>query len=421
MSINSAPRGASLSTQSWFWLIVCAGMVIRIVWAGFIPVEPVSDSSAYNTFAWNIVNHGVYGWNANEPGAYWPVGTSAVAALTYMVLGDSFLGIVVLNLIASFATMYFINRLGDIYFGRPYGLVATAIIAFWPNLILFTTILSSELYFIALVTAGWFFWERREGKVWVNLALCGLIWGLGSYMRPVILFLPAAVAIATATISRKFVQTGVRCIVVTLLIVLVVSPWTYRNYLVFGEPVLVSTNFGPNFWMGNNPESTGGYMELPEWVNGMSETERATALSAIAKGYIAENPIRFATDTVVKAVKLHSRETIGVAWNEAAIESKLGAIGPTLFKLVSTGYWYAVVALALAGAAVLFMQGGFFGLFHPAVGGWAYFTLLHAIIVVEDRYHMASTPFIAMLAALSLGKAGQHYCNRKRSAVGKAA
>ena len=70
---RAMPRGALA--------VLAAGMALRLIWALLIPVDPVSDSAAYETFAWTLVNDGVYGWSADQPSAYWAVGTSAIAAL----------------------------------------------------------------------------------------------------------------------------------------------------------------------------------------------------------------------------------------------------------------------------------------------------------------------------------------------------
>ena len=48
-----------------FWVIFI-GMGLRILWALAMPVNPVSDSVAYDTFARNLAQHGVYGWTQDE-------------------------------------------------------------------------------------------------------------------------------------------------------------------------------------------------------------------------------------------------------------------------------------------------------------------------------------------------------------------
>jgi hypothetical protein len=70
---------------------------------------------------------------------------------------------------------------------------------------------------------------------------------------------------------------------------------------------------------------------------------------------------------------------------------------------VSTAYWYAVLLAALAGMFLLLRREGLIrGFLDPAVLLWAYFAAVHAVVLSQDRYHMISTPMIAMLAGLAL-------------------
>lgn len=389
------------------WLIVTFGMALRLIWVLLVPVEPVSDSGAYAAFARNIFNHGVYGWRPDEPGAYWAVGTAAITAATYFVFPvDDYSGVVVLNLLAGLLTMILTYRLAEIWFDRSVAFLAVLTIAIWPNLIFFTSILSSELWFIALTLGGMWFWARLsvgQGRGWINLVLCGVIWGLACYVRPTILLLPLALAlVALPGGPLALVRAGLRAAVVIALILAAVSPWTYRNTQLFGERVLVSTNFGPNLWMGNNPETNGGYMPLPDWVAGMSETERAHLLGNIAKDYILSDIPGFALRTLYKVVKLHERETIGVVWNEAALVRGVGETGLMALKLLATGYWHLLLGLAFVAIGLRLRDCPRTAVFHPAIVTWGYFAALHAVIVVEDRYHIPSSPFIGLLAAFAL-------------------
>ena len=60
-------------------------------------------------------------------------------------------------------------------------------------------------------------------------------------------------------------------------------------------------------------------------------------------------------------------------------------------------------SLGLAGVAFLLMRKGLWRmLFHPTVLLWGYFGSVHAVIVIQDRYHFPSIPLIAALAAFSL-------------------
>lgn len=394
-----------LSTRPLLALLA-VGLLIRLSWALLIPVQPVSDSAAYDILARNILDHGTFGFQADEPGAYWAVGTSAVAAGTYVLLGGSYWGIVALNILATLGATIFVERLGTLYYGRAAGLFAAGLIVFWPNLILFSTILASELFFIFFTVAGLWFWERRRERMdWTDVLLAGAFWAAACYFRPIILLFPVALVIASIPGGLSAtLRAGAKCALTIAVILLLVAPWTYRNYTTFGEPVLISTNFGANFWMGNNPESTGDYMPLPDWVEGMGEAERAEALLDVAKDHVRKEPMAFLLRTAEKVLMLHSWETIGVAWNAPGIEARLGSAALTPLKLLLTGYWYLVLGLGVAGLAMTIYKLGVVGLFHPTFAGWGYFTAIHAIVVAGDRYHMPSVPFIALSAGLVLSQ-----------------
>lgn len=390
-------------------------MIVRLLWVLFIPVEPVSDSAAYDTFAKTLVDHGVYGWTASEPSAYWAVGTAAITAATYMLLGQTYLGVVGLNLITSLLLMFFVWKVALIYFNESAARWSVIIVAFWPNLIFFTSILSSELYFMMLTMAGLYFWSRPSGRPIVNIIICGLIWGLACYIRPVILLFPVAMAIAAMTNGLRATGLGsVKAIVAIVLIMLTVSPWTMRNAEVIGKPYLVSSNFGTNLWMGNNPASDGSYTPLPPEAEQMGEVEREEFLGDAAKAYIREDPARFLKTVANRILDLHERETIGVVWNQSAITDYVGNSGVQIAKLIASAYWVGLVISGLVALVILWPTHKLGALFHPVFGGWAYFTSVHAIIVSGDRYHMPSSPFVALLAGVSLAFVASRLTARNR-------
>ena len=135
----------------------------------------------------------------------------------------------------------------------------------------------------------------------------------------------------------------------------------------------------------------------------MSEVARADYLKDKAKTFMREHPGQALKLMGLKLFKLNNRETIGVVWNGDALEPRIGGSGMTLLKLIATGYWYLVFLGGFAGIAVLVRQFGWLaGFFNPPVALWGYFTSLHAVVVAEDRYHMPSSAFIAMMAAVAL-------------------
>ena len=398
--------------------ILLAGLTLRLIWAALVPVAPVSDAAAYHLLATNIVQHGVYGFAPDQPGAYWAVGTAAIYAAVYAAFGvGSSTGIVVVNMASSLAAIWLLHDLGRRWYGPHAGRAAALVFALWPLMIQYVTLVASELHFVALSLAALACWERAgaTARGMAFLALAGLLLAAATYVRPIALLIPAALAIAAVLRGPRAAGGPIlAAVATTAMIVALVAPWTARNERVFGERVFLSTNFWPNFWMGNRADGDGVYAPLPSSVEGLDEPARARALRAMVLADVRADPGGFAWRTVGKAVRLHDRETVGVVWNQAGIERLGGPRAVLALKLISTLYWYAAVALALAGIVLAARRDGAWRtLISTPVWLWLYVTAVHAVIVVGDRYHVPANPMIALLAGLALASFG-----RRRSGDG---
>jgi len=379
------------------------GLLVRILWVIAVPVQPVSDGVAYDTFARSVAAGDGYGWEPGQPGAYWPPGTAFVYAALYAIFGTNYTPIVLLNLLLYLILSGTTMALAARWFTRRVSLLAGMLLACWPLHVQFTTVLASELLFSTAIAAGWWLWSNEAIALRLRALLLGGVLGGAIYVRTTGLLLPALFACSRGVRTREVFHSGVAALLATIIALGLVAPWSYRNYQAFGEFVLVSTNSGPVFWMGNNPESTGSYMALPPEVEGMSETERSEFLKTIALEHVRERPLLFAWRSVVRLVKTHARETIGVAWNSAALEERYGSGSLLWFKVASQLYWLPVLGFAIAGALRLGRLTGWLAMAtHPTVLTWGYFAGVHALVIAQDRYHFPSTPWIAVLAAYAI-------------------
>ena len=371
-------------------------------------VIPSSDGQVYITYANNILDYGVYGLNPDRPSAYWAVGAAALYAGSFFFFGDGQLGITLPNLLSSMIAVWGLYDLGRRWFGETQGRVAALLFALWPMAIQFTTVLASELHFIALTLLALMAWDRARhltsAPFWLWSLAAGLAFAAATYMRPIALLVPGLLALAILLRSpRESLAPIVKAVVVTAVIFAAVAPWSARNERVFGEPVFMSTNFWANFWMGNHPGTDGGYKRLPAETETMTEIERSHYLEELSKGYLRDDPLGFVVRTGWKALRLHERETVGVNWNAEGLRGYVGETGVALAKALSSLWWYAVLAAAFWGIVVLVRRTGFWAtLLVPPVWLWGYYTGVHAVIVVGDRYHMPAIPMIALLAAVGL-------------------
>ncbi|MEM8757038.1 MAG: hypothetical protein AAGF47_04565 [Planctomycetota bacterium] len=401
-------------------LLVCIGLtlVLRLGWAAVMPFDLESDERAYFTFASHLSQGEGYGWEPHKPSAYWPVGTSALYAAVFMLTGPGKLGVVLVNLAASSAMTGLAVLLARRWFGGKFGApsmwAAGLLFAAWPTSVMFATVLNSELVFGAVLMWVLLALATPEPPTLRRWLLAAPLLACLAYTRPTGLLVgPILACVHVARLSPPFaIGPSIRTlgfgVAATAVMLACIAPWTYRNYQAFDDFALISTNGGPVFWMGNNPDTDGTYMSLPDSVEGMSETERASMLKKEAWAYVRDDPAAFVTRSIKKLAMTHTTETIGVAWNQTSLERRFGEdnsnrlIEPGL-KAIGSAFWLGTLGLGGVGWVLLWRSVGFWRAFtHPTLVMWVYFAGVHAIVLAQDRYHLQWSPMVMLLASVSL-------------------
>lgn len=389
------------------WILFIA-LLLRLLWAmAAVPVVPVSDCNAYDTFAQNLANGYGYGWTTTSLTAHWPPGTSFVYSIFYRLFGHTYVPIIILNLLLGITIIWCSMQLAERWFNQQVAWLTGLLLTLWPVTIQFTTVLSSELLFTALFLVAMIIWLNESTHLWLRALLVGLVLTAACYVRSATLFIPFLLLLFRWVNTREILRSLAAIIVVFMIMSLLIAPWSIRNTRLYGQFVLMSTNTGVAFWIGNNPKAYGGHMDVPPEINeqtvGMNLAQRSAYLKALAMTYIKQEPLKFVTRTFKKLIRLHKRETIGVAWNEKGLVYRYGTGVLLPLKLVSEGYWLVMLGLALIGIILLGKQQGWLTMIvHPVVVIWGYFAFGHAVTEIDDRYHFYSIPMIAMLAAFMI-------------------
>jgi 4-amino-4-deoxy-L-arabinose transferase-like glycosyltransferase len=396
-------RDATKNVDDIWHLVAVLGIAFlpRLVWAALVPVIPVSDSQEYHRFALNLVHHGVYGWTANELTALWPPGTSAAYALIYSIFGSGEWAINCFNLVIGILIVFLTVELGTRWFNRRVAIIAGLLVALWPVLIEFTTIVGSELLFTAVFLAVLLLYDEicsSETHFKLLAVALGSLIGFASLLRAPALLLPAVLALVFFIQKRNIISSLKMFSITTALVLVVVMPWSVRNYALFGQFVGISTNGGVNLWMGNNPTTTGFYQVPPTLDAGLNEAQIDRVFKDEAVTYIKQAPIGFAARTVVKALRLYERETIGVGWNSLGIEPKWSMAT----KVASQAFWIGALLLFGIGGYLCARQDLASFACHPGIATLAYFTLIYAIFTIQDRYHIPTDPVMAIFAAYAI-------------------
>jgi 4-amino-4-deoxy-L-arabinose transferase-like glycosyltransferase len=295
-------------------------------------------------------------------------------------------------------------ELGRRWFNQTVGLIAGLLVALWPVFMEYTTIIGSEMLFTATLLGVLLLFDEicsNERHLTLLAVVFGGLIGIATLLRPTAILLPALLASVFYLQKRAIVPTLKLLSISTVLTLIVLAPWSARNYALFGELVLTSTSGGGNLWMGNNPATTGFYQKPPDHP-GLNEAQLDRLFKDDAVAYIKQAPLAFVTRTMVKALRLYERETIGVVWNRPGIEGTFGSLGVSAIKVVSQAFWMGALLLFVIGCYFSSRQGFASFARHPGVATLAYFTLIYAIIVVQDRYHVPTDPIVATFAAYAI-------------------
>lgn len=158
------------SGHRYFVLILASAILLRLIWIALVPVVPLSDGLAYDQLARNIVDLGMYGASMDKPSAYWPVGTPALYALLYWIFGFHYLPIAFFNVLLVIVIITCTVRLArrSLATWPTVDTVAGMMLAVWPTLIMYVTILASELAFMAAMLLAIDLWTNKDRTIWIK-------------------------------------------------------------------------------------------------------------------------------------------------------------------------------------------------------------------------------------------------------------
>ncbi|UCD18183.1 MAG: tetratricopeptide repeat protein, partial [Candidatus Zixiibacteriota bacterium] len=249
-------------------------------------------------------------------------------AFLLKITGGSLFWIRLLQAVIGSGSAVLIFLLGGRMFSLQVGLIAGLAYAAYGTIIFYETMLLIPVLFIFLNLLAVFLLLRFEGSEnWRHWLLAGLMVGLSAIARPNILLL-APIFMLWMYFTFGKIKAHKRLVYAGIYLVGILIPVfsvTVRNYAVTGEAVLISSQGGVNLYIGNNPDTEGLTMLMPEvaldeslpWTEFTAATRKAaerevghplTAAeeSAFWTGkalrFIISNPGRFITITFKKTV-----------------------------------------------------------------------------------------------------------------------
>ena len=332
-------------------------------------------------------------------------------AVLFASFGSSVLIARLFGIVAGLTAVLVTYHLGRRVFTHRTGLMAAYIVGLMPMTIYFEAELLLDTLFTLLVVLAMYMlvrWlaDHRGSTIFVT----GLLMGVAAITRPTILAFAPVVFLAVFLHRRPAFRVGQAAAFVAGL-VLVIAPIFVRNVVVAHDPVMIASQGGINFYIGNNESADGLSAIMPDPLGHNWRLEDITYIAEKAAGrtlkpgevssywyeqglnWIGEHPGAFANLTTKKLYYNFSNREIS---NNRSLGAFIRRIAILRFDPLSFGI---ILPLAVFGALLAIRKSAAVRLIVLLI---AVLVGITTLFFFNSRFRLPLLPFYSILAAYGI-------------------
>lgn len=402
-------------------IILLLGFIATVSYAFYFHIRPSVDAKAYDSIAWSLVQGTGYTETTN------PLPDSAIGRLgpgyefflaaIYWVFGHK-LWVVwiiqsILHTASAFIVYRLIRRLNFEGNAEKFAILGAGSYIFFIDLLEFPAMLLTETLYLFLVLSGIYFalsmWERPALK---DVLATSAIFTSALLVRPPVTILMLA-AIGFLMYRRLWRYAAI----FTVTAVIILTPWTVRNYLKYERFIVTSAILGYDVWVGNSPES--------KYIGELTATEEIDRYTA-EEGLFAAN-------------ERGTREVLNLAFKHPWEFIKLQLVKTSIYFSAArpAAFWFHLSGTSQL-LTIIFSSSFAFVIFTFGLSGlWLYikkrdlisrFIVLAALaapagiiwIVAETRYRYQIYPMMIILGVLFLAESLKDWRKYKNTIIAAA-
>jgi len=379
-------NGVRTKNKQLLTLILVAALLIRIpialLMGDSVTVLPgIHDQVSYDALARSLMDGRGYSFTekwypftpAFTPTAHWSFIYPPYLAGIYAVAGyHPLVARLVQAMLGGALICFLIYLIGRRVADEATGLVGAALAAVYGYFVYYNAALMTETFFMALVLLSLYLGlEVKEKPTAARWALLGLTLGLAGLLRQtVLLFVPFLLFWLFWELKKDGIRWRYFLIPIAV-IILIIAPWSIRNYLVFDQFLLLNSNAGYALYASNNPNLGSDWrnelvvVPVPEELAGQNEAQLDRALTKKGIEFILADPERYLRLTLDKSLEYFK------FW-PSSDSSQIS----NLNRVLSFG---------------LYLPFMLFGLW-LSLARWRSFAVLYLFIVIHTGIHLLSWP-----------------------------
>ncbi len=253
------------------------------------------DAKDYDAIGWNLCQGNGFAQAVGVPTSSRAPAYPAFLALAYWIGGHDLQAVRILQALLGTGIVLWVFRIACRFYGPECAYIAALIMAFHPIAIYFGAWLITETLFVFILYATFLLAiSARTRPTVVHLFGLGILLALMALTRPQSILYWAILPVWVLCVNRAdpFRKAVGQWLLVALVSLLTVLPWTVRNYLVHEAFVLVDTHGGWTLYGSYGPTNQGEFVSRYALAaRGLSEYQRDRLYYHLTMQWIGEHPL----------------------------------------------------------------------------------------------------------------------------------
>lgn len=348
-------------------------------------------------------------------------------AMLYKLFGFSLWVGRIFGLLIGLATVVTTYKIADLIFNKRVALFASILVCFYPAIIYFESELLLDAYFMLLLElAVYFFLKHFKQSDKKSILLSAIFLGLSIITRPTALIVLPVFALIVLFKKNEIGRKLKYLFLFLAPLIIIIAPVTIRNIVVADDPVLIASQGGINFYIGNNETADGISAIMPEpmgynwrisqithiaeqeWHHKLKPGEVSSFWYQKGLDWIMENPIDFAKLYLIKVYhNLNDREIS----NNRNLDSFYQKIPLLKYNPLSFGILFI---FSLFGVLFFFAKNKSIQILTVII---LFYVLASSLFFFNSRFRLPLLPFYIVMTAGTIVLMVENYKKLKKKLV----